>query len=61
VLSEAENGYRYVCASRNRPLRELAKGLRESFGGGGGGTDTMIQGSVNASREQLEEFFKQNQ
>ena len=61
VLSEAEDGCRYVCVSRNRPLRALAKELRESFGGGGGGSDAMIQGSVSATREQLEEFFRQHQ
>ena len=59
VLVAAGEECRYVCVSRSRPLKEVAKQLRERFGGGGGGSDSMIQGSARATAQQLSCFFEQ--
>lgn len=53
-----ERGYKYIIASERIPLRAISKKISESLGGKGGGSDVMIQGSVTASREQIEKLFK---
>lgn len=57
VFCETESGYRYVCVSRGRPLRELGKALNAALGGRGGGTDAIIQGTLGTTREQILAFF----
>ena len=52
------SGYKYIIASENISLRELSVKIRESLGGKGGGSDVMIQGSVTATRTEIEQFFK---
>jgi alanyl-tRNA synthetase len=59
VFCATENGYRYVCVSRGKPLRAFGKELNAQLLGRGGGSDAMIQGTLGATREQIEEFFKQ--
>ncbi len=59
VFCETESGYRYVCVSRSVALRALGKQMGEALGGRGGGTDAIIQGTVGATREQIEAFFAQ--
>lgn len=53
-----ENGYKYIIASENIPLRALSKEISATLGGKGGGSDLMIQGSTPATRTQIEAFFK---
>jgi len=53
-----DTGYSYVMGSRSVPLRSRAKEINTALCGKGGGTDEMIQGSLKASRVQIEEFFK---
>lgn len=53
-----ENGYKYIIASENIPLRALSKEISATLGGKGGGSDLMIQGSIPTTRTQIEEFFK---
>ena len=60
VFCETEGGYRYVCVSRHVALRALGKQLNESCNGRGGGTDAIIQGTLCATREQIEAFFAKN-
>jgi alanyl-tRNA synthetase len=57
VFCETENGYRYVCVSRSLALRELGKRLNASCNGRGGGTDAIIQGTLSATRAQIEAFL----
>ena len=52
-----EQGYRYNAGSKDRDSRELAAGLKETFGAKGGGSPQMIQGRVAASREDIVTFF----
>lgn len=59
VFSATENGYRYVCVSRSKPLRALGKEMNAALLGRGGGSDAMIQGTLGATMEQIEEFFAQ--
>ena len=53
-----ENGYKYIIASENIPLRAISKEISTNLGGKGGGSDLMIQGSTPATRTRIEEFFK---
>ena len=48
--------WRYVLASKAVDLRAFAKGFNAALRGRGGGGSSMIQGSVNASREEIEEL-----
>ena len=57
VFCQADNGYRYVCVSRDLTLRPLGKQMTEALCGRGGGTDAIIQGTLCATREQIEAFF----
>ena len=59
VFCATDGGYRYVCVSRSKPLRAIGKELNAQLSGRGGGSDAMIQGTLGATREQIEEFFKQ--
>ena len=53
-----ETGYKYIIASENIPLRTVSKEISATLGGKGGGSDAMIQGSVTATRTEIEQFFK---
>lgn len=46
-------GYHYVVGSASADAREIAKVLRENLGAKGGGSAAMIQGSVEATKEQI--------
>lgn len=59
VFCATENGYRYVCVSRNQPLRAIGKLLNTALNGRGGGSDAMIQGTVNSECERIKAFFEQ--
>lgn len=51
------DGYSFIIGSSSLDCRTIATALREKFAAKGGGTAPMIQGSVNATKEQLEAFF----
>ena len=57
ALCAEDGGYRYVMASESVDLRAAAKGINAVLSGRGGGAPGMIQGSLRASREQIEEYF----
>ena len=48
------DGYRYIVGSNTLDCRELATALREKFSAKGGGKAPMIQGSVVATKLQIE-------
>ena len=52
-----ENNYRYVVVGSNRDMRQFAKEMNSALNGRGGGDSELIQGSVNATQIQIEEFF----
>lgn len=51
-------GFHYVLASKTEDLRPLAKQLAATFQGKGGGKQTLVQGSVIATQDQLETFLE---
>lgn len=53
-----EEGYSYCLAAREGDLRELNKALTTELCGRGGGKPQFQQGSVKASRTEIEQFFK---
>lgn len=57
ALCAEDGGYRYVMASESVDLRAAAKNINAALFGRGGGAPGMIQGSLHASREQIEEYF----
>lgn len=56
-VKKAEGGYNFTAASDSIAMREMANNMRDALGARAGGSDKMIQGSVSATREQIEEFF----
>lgn len=52
-----KEGYRCVMGSRTVDLRAQAKAIHQALGGKGGGQPGMIQGSVTASRAEIEAYF----
>ena len=59
VLSGSdENGYAICIISKTEDTRELGKAVNAALNGRGGGKPGAFQGSLKATREQIEEFFK---
>ena len=52
-----ESGYSYCLVSRKEDLRPLGKEMTNRLQGRGGGKPGFQQGSVKATRTQIEEFF----
>lgn len=53
-----EEGYRFILGSKVQDCKAVAVNLRDAFGAKCGGSATMIQGSVETTREKLEFFFE---
>lgn len=59
VLSGSDElGYKYTLASRTMDLRQLAKDFNSALSGRGGGKPEMVQGNVQESRENIENFLR---
>jgi alanyl-tRNA synthetase len=54
-----ENRFTYFIVSRTQNLREKGKELNARLRGKGGGSAEMIQGSLNASAEEIREAVKE--
>ncbi|MBR3153652.1 MAG: alanyl-tRNA editing protein [Lachnospiraceae bacterium] len=52
-----KDGYRYVIGKQGGDARVINNELREKFGARGGGKPEMVQGSVTASRADIEALF----
>ena len=52
-----EKGYTFLIGSNQVDLRKFAKDMTAALGGKGGGSATMVQGTVLATRAQIEEYF----
>ena len=59
VFSPNANGYSFAVSSEKFDLRPLAKEIGKELSGKGGGSGELIQGSVNADREQIQKFLKE--
>ncbi len=53
-----ESGYRYVLASKSADLRVLSRDMNEALHGRGGGRPEMVSGSVSATREEIEGYWR---
>lgn len=52
-----QEGYRYVIGEKDGDLRVLVKEMNQILNGRGGGKPFFVQGSLQASREEIQEFF----
>lgn len=52
-----ESNYQYVLCSNSIDVRPMCKELNAALNGRGGGKPQMVQGSVSASRAEIEKFF----
>ena len=57
LLSGEDSSYRYVISSVSHDLKALAPEINKSLLGRGGGRPSMIQGSFNASLEDIKRYF----
>ncbi|MBO5779120.1 MAG: hypothetical protein J6R82_06095 [Clostridia bacterium] len=55
-----EKGYTFLISSRTVDLRPFSKAMTASLGGKGGGSATMVQGSLTAKKHEIEEYFRKN-
>ncbi len=51
------DGYKYAIVSRTEDVRPIGKELNAGCNGRGGGKPDMVQGSVAATRAEIEKFF----
>ena len=58
VFSGEDGNFSYCLAQRDGDLRELNRNLTASLNGRGGGKPQFQQGTVRATRMEIEEFFK---
>ncbi len=52
-----QNGYKYAIGQTDGDLRELVRELNRCLNGRGGGKPFFVQGSIAASRREIEDFF----
>ncbi len=57
VFAGSNGDYKYVLGARTSDLRELVRALNTALHGRGGGKPQFAQGSVCASRAEIEAFF----
>lgn len=57
LFSQSEGGYSYAIVEKGGDVSAFVKALNAACQGRGGGRDGFAQGSVQASREEIEAFF----
>ncbi len=57
VFSEKDGGYNYAIGCKDGDLRELVRKLNSDLNGRGGGKPFFVQGSVCASKDEIEAFW----
>lgn len=58
VFSGEDGSYKYAIGCQNGDLRETVRKMNAALKGRGGGKPTFAQGSVSASRNEIEAFFQ---
>ena len=58
VLSPQENGFSFAICGEVNELDNLFKDFKAKLSVRGGGRNGMVQGTVVAQKEEIEEFFK---
>ncbi len=59
IFSQIGNNFNYLCAAKNG-MKEFATKINQTFKGKGGGSDSMVQGTVTTTKEDLLEFLNAN-
>ena len=59
LLPKAEGEYQYIIGSRTEDVRPLAKELAVRFGGRGGGSSQMVQGTATGQVTEIAAFLSQ--
>ena len=54
------SGYNFAVASQKLDLRNYSKDITSALNGKGGGSSELIQGSVKAAKQDIEDYFKNN-
>lgn len=57
VFAGTDSAWKYAMGQLGGDLRELTKSMNAALNGRGGGKPFFVQGSVSASREEIEKFF----
>lgn len=57
VLSESDNGFSFAICGENAELDEFFKKFKACFTVKGGGRNGMVQGTVETTKENIENFF----
>lgn len=57
VFSPSEDGFFYALGQENGDLRDLVRAMNTALNGRGGGKPFFAQGSVRATRREIEAFF----
>ena len=57
VFSKTAEGFQYAIGQENGDLRAFTKEMNTALNGRGGGKPFFVQGSVKASRKEIEAFF----
>lgn len=57
--SEDHISYKYVLVSKSLDVKPFAGRLNDAFGGKGGGSKEMVQGSLTGNKEALEKFMSE--
>ncbi len=52
------DNYRYVVVGKDLDMRQFAREMNSALCGRGGGDSELVQGSINAEKSKIEEFFK---
>lgn len=58
VMTGAEGAYRYSIINKNADITAFVKSMNTALNGRGGGRNGFAQGSLNAAKETIEEFFR---
>lgn len=56
-IARGPEQYQYILGCRTLSIRALGQAMNEALHGRGGGSDSMIQGTVKATRDAIEQFW----
>lgn len=56
-IGNDESGYRFLMGSSKHDCRSMLADLKNEFAIKGGGSETLIQGNISATREAIENYF----
>ncbi len=57
---EEQTGYTYILMSHKEDMKQLKQILSAVYPCNGGGTKEMVQGKIQAKKEEIIQFFEKN-